>query len=93
METSSLNLEELRKGIDKLDYSLVQLLSERFKVTHQVGLYKREHGLEPIDRAREELLFGKLIGFAEELDVNPELVKRVFRIIVDEVIGNHKKIG
>ena len=42
-------LKEYRDSIDNIDAALVFLLSERFKITHKVGVLKAENTLLPAD--------------------------------------------
>ena len=45
-------LKEYRDSIDNIDAALVFLLSERFKITHKVGILKAENTLLPADKSR-----------------------------------------
>jgi len=47
-------LEEYRKGIDECDDTIISALKKRFEITRQVGMYKAEHKLAPLDTSREE---------------------------------------
>lgn len=47
-------LERYRGEIDRIDQQLVSLWEERTQITDQVGRYKREHGIDVLDRSREQ---------------------------------------
>ena len=47
-------LKDLRKKLDEIDNSILDLLEERVATSREIGNYKREHGLETYDPAREE---------------------------------------
>ena len=46
-------LLEVREKIDAIDRKLLELLAERFALTHQVGLLKANLELEAVDTVRE----------------------------------------
>lgn len=59
------DLERYRQEIDRIDKELVALWEERTLITDKVGLYKKERGINVLDRSREEaVLEGKkaLVG-------------------------------
>ena len=84
------NLDELRPHIDRIDADLYALLAERFRVTHQVGVYKAAHNIPPIDPAREEVQFARVARLATENGLDPDFAKKVLRLIIDEVVKNHE---
>ena len=52
MEDNRDLLEEYRSSIDNVDAALIHLLAERFRITHQVGVYKAKNGLPAEDKER-----------------------------------------
>ena len=50
MEDNKDLLEEYRSSIDNVDAALIHLLAERFRITHQVGVYKAKNGLPAEDK-------------------------------------------
>ncbi len=86
------NLDDLRESIDKIDRALILLLAERFRVTQQVGRYKWQHGLPAVDEAREQTQFERLGRLAQEGGLNPELIYKLYRLIIDEVVENHLEL-
>lgn len=53
MDNKELSIEELRRQIDGVDSKLVELFTRRMEIAAQVALYKRGHGLQVADSARE----------------------------------------
>ena len=47
------NLNDLRNKIDDIDDKIVELLLERFAAVKSVGEYKKEHGLDVLQKNRE----------------------------------------
>ena len=55
-----MELEALRKEIDEVDESLVELFKKRMKISAAVAEYKRENGLPVLDASRERALLNKI---------------------------------
>jgi chorismate mutase len=87
------DLPKLREDIDAIDRELVRLLGERFRVTEEVGHYKKEHGLPPVDESREAAQAAKIEELAEEAELDPDFTLRLFRVIIDETVKRHKEIA
>lgn len=87
------DLQDLRVSLNTIDQAMVCLLAERFHVTQKIGEYKKAHGLPPVDEAREAAQFARIDQLAAEVGLNPEFAKRMLRLIIDEVVQNHKAIA
>jgi chorismate mutase/prephenate dehydratase len=55
------NLDDIRIGIDRIDGQLLDLLSERAELVHEVGVVKKRDSLQIYAPEREEALLRKLI--------------------------------
>ncbi len=66
-------LAELRKQIDEIDESILELLDKRMKVTDEVGVYKRQNNIEILQKGREEELKSRL----QELAQHPVLMESI----------------
>jgi prephenate dehydrogenase/chorismate mutase len=53
-------LQHFRQQLDTIDEQIAKLLDERMKITDQVGIYKREHSLPPLDASREQAIIENL---------------------------------
>lgn len=85
-------LQELREQIDRLDQSLVLLLANRFALTRRVGRIKASNGLESFDAGREQCKLDAITSLCEEHRIDPELMGRILRDIMREVVKNHETI-
>lgn len=56
-----MNLDDIRKHIDEIDGQLLDLLSDRADLVHQVGEVKKRDGLQIYAPEREEALLRRLI--------------------------------
>jgi chorismate mutase len=85
-------LQALRAEIDEVDAKIVGLLAERFRVTGEVGKLKARHALAAVDPRREAAQEARFRELARQRGLNPDLVVRIFRAIIDEVVENHRKV-
>jgi chorismate mutase len=85
-------LETLRHSLDNLDSALISILSERFKLTCEVGVFKAENNLPSVDEERERKQFERIKQLAGNHGLEPEIAVKVLRLIIDEVVEKHKKI-
>ena len=85
-------LEEYRSSIDNVDAALIHLLAERFRITHQVGVYKAENGLPAEDKEREAEQVKRMRELAEDAGIDPVFSEKFLRFIIDEVIRHHVAI-
>jgi isochorismate pyruvate lyase len=76
-------LAPYRAKIDMLDAQIVALLGERFGVIHDVAKLKAEHGIAPILPDRVEEVVQHARAKAEKAGVDPALVEKIYRIIID----------
>ena len=56
-----MNLDDIRRNIDDIDGKLLDLLSDRAELVHQVGMVKKRDGLQIYAPEREEALLRRLI--------------------------------
>ena len=59
-----MDINELRKDIDRIDTELVKLVRERMETAAKIGEYKRENNLPVYDPARERALFDRVAELA-----------------------------
>jgi len=85
-------LQDLRKSLDLIDNALILLLAERFHITEKVGVYKKEHKLNPVDPEREAAQFARIEKLAGEAGLNPAFAHKFLRLVIDEVVTNHKAL-
>lgn len=89
--SASSELLALREQIDALDQQLFTLLAERFKVTAQVGALKKREQLPAQDVAREAAQLQKNADLAVQTGLDEQFALRVQRLILDEVVAQHKQ--
>ena len=86
-------LQRLRGSIDNLDTAVIGLLAERFKITQQVGLLKKQHGLPAADPEREVQQIARLRELAIQSNLDPDFAEKLLGFIVTEVVRHHEAIA
>jgi monofunctional chorismate mutase len=86
------DLRRLRAEIDSLDEEVIRLLALRFIATGKVGIIKATQSLEAIDPSREAEQVKRYSVLAKRHGVSIELIQKVFRAVIDEVVVNHQAI-
>ena len=74
-------LESLRTQIDDLDQSIIEHLVARMKIVGKIGEQKRLDRVK--DTSREKEIIQRLVNLATELQLPPELVKRIYPLIFE----------
>lgn len=87
-----MQLSEYRKQLDDIDGAIISLLAQRFEVTRQVGELKKSHHMPAQDPAREQRQMERIAVLASDVDLNIEMTRCVFRVIIDQVVAEHKII-
>ncbi|NTU73565.1 chorismate mutase [Candidatus Roizmanbacteria bacterium] len=87
---AEIGLDQLRGSLDNIDNAILLLLVERFKITHTVGLLKKENRMPARDEAREEAQFARFRTMAREKGLDEELIVKIYRLIIDAVVEEHK---
>lgn len=75
-------LVELRKQIDTIDDSILDLLEKRMKITDEVGDYKRQNNITILQKGREEELKNRLQELAQH-PVLAESIATIFQPIME----------
>jgi chorismate mutase len=86
-------LSRLREQIDALDQELVEVLARRFRVTEAVSRLKASYRLSAVDPDRESMQAARLQRLAVQHEVSPEIVSKIFRAIVEQVVANHHAVA
>lgn len=77
------SLEELRKEIKSIDREIVELIARRTYVADSIAQVKADQGLPTTDEGQEERVMERAGRNAEHFDVDSNLVKAVFRLLIE----------
>ncbi|MEO0035998.1 MAG: Salicylate biosynthesis protein PchB [Pseudomonadota bacterium] len=80
------SLAEVRANIDRLDRIIVPLLAERAGYVRQAGQLKPNRDAV-VDHARIEDIIVKVRALAGEQEIDPDLIERIYRSMIDSYIA------
>jgi len=78
-----MNLDELREEIETIDRELVELIAQRTYVAETIAAVKEERDLPTTDEEQEQAVMERAGENAERFDVDSNLVKAVFRLLIE----------
>jgi len=78
-----MSLDELREEIRTIDRELVELIAQRTYVAETIAAVKDEQGLPTTDESQEQAVMDRAGENAERFDVDSNLVKAVFRLLIE----------
>ena len=82
-----MEIDELRKEIDRLDGEIVPLLLARFEVVRKIGEEKKKTGLPVYNPAREAAVLEKVSSHAPD-----EQTARALRLVYEQVMAAAKEL-
>ena len=77
------SLDELRAEIEDIDREIVELIARRTYVADSIAQVKDERDLPTTDEGQEERVMERAGRNAEHFDVDSNLVKAVFRLLIE----------
>lgn len=77
------SLDELRKEIATIDRELVELIAQRTYVAQTIASVKAEQGLPTTDEDQEQAVMDRAAENADRFDVDANLVKAIFRLLIE----------
>jgi chorismate mutase len=81
--TEEMSLEELREEIESIDRELVELIARRTYVADTIAEVKADQGLPTTDEQQERQVMDRAGANAEQFDVDANLVKAIFRLLIE----------
>lgn len=77
-----MNLEEIRKEIDKIDKDIIQLIKKRLTLAVMARKNKRKNNQRLIDLKREKEILIKVKERCRLLKINDEKIVKIFKLII-----------
>lgn len=81
--TSEMDLDELRAEIEDIDRELVELIARRTYVADTIAQVKSERGMSTTDEEQEARVMDRAGENAKQLEVDDNLVKAIFRLLIE----------
>ena len=79
-----MELETLRKNIDKIDRQLLESLFKRFVLVEKIYLIKKKKNIPVFDPSREQKLYQRIAKNSLNLGLNKDFTKKIFDLILEE---------
>ena len=79
------SLQEVRDEIDKVDYALVELISQRSHLVRQAASFKNSIDEVKADN-RIEAIMQRVRKKGIELNINPNMLSELFTIMINEMV-------
>ncbi len=85
-------LDDLRDDINRVDEVLVRLLNERARCACEIGMLKKQLGVEVYQPEREKQVIEHVRGIACEGPLGPDAIARLFERIIDEARSLERRV-
>jgi len=82
-DPEEMELDELREEIRTIDREIVEKIAQRTYVADTIAQVKEEQGLPTTDEAQEQAVMDRAGENAERFDVDANLVKATFRLLIE----------
>jgi len=77
------DLQHFRAAMDAINERLAALLLERARLVRTIGAWKRQHGLPPVDEARETAMLDALLRNAPADGYPRDSLRTIWRTVFD----------
>ena len=85
-------LEQLRDTINVIDEELLDLLSQRMKISDQIGKHKKRNKITILQSSRWEEILNKGIETGNQKELNKEFIVKYLTLVHQESINRQNKI-
>ena len=82
---TTMNLNEVRRRINYVDKEIIDLIARRLDLVPAIIEYKKKQSLKIYQPEREAELFTKYSELANYYHINPELIQKIFDLIIQEM--------
>jgi len=83
LDAEAADLEDLRREIRDIDQEIVELIARRTYVADTIAEVKERQGLPTTDETQEQRVMDRAGENAEQFDVDANLVKAIFRLLIE----------
>ena len=80
------SISQLRKQIDELDNSLMDLLTKRMRISREIAEYKKQHNMTVVQTTRYSEILDKRAAQGVLCGMNPDFIKKVYEAIHSESV-------
>jgi chorismate mutase len=83
IDPEEMSLDELRREIRGIDREIVELIARRTYVADTIAEVKDQQGLPTTDEQQEQRVMDRAGENAKQFDVDANLVKAIFRLLIE----------
>lgn len=87
----SRSIKKLREELDKITRNLIELIARRKKLVLELDKLKKKNNLPVFDKVREKEAISLAKKTAQEKEINPNLVKKIIKLLMDDAKRIQKK--
>lgn len=92
MNQTTESLAALRKQIDEIDISLIELLAKRMRVSREIGQYKKEHEMPILQTGRYDEIISKRVAEGVNMSMSEDFMKTILEAIHSESVRQQMEI-
>ena len=85
-------INEMRKQIDELDNTIMEVLAKRMRICRDIGQYKKEHNMTVLQTSRYNEILDKRGAQGALCGMSPEFVKEIFEAIHEESVRQQMEV-
>ncbi len=86
-----MSLESIRKEIDAIDESIIELIRQRLSFSTEIAHEKIKNNLQLRDAAREKEILKKYIQIAEKKGIDKKLIEKIFMLLIEGSVSLQEK--
>ena len=86
------NIHQLRAKIDVIDENIIYALGSRFKISQQIGEYKKSNNVAIVQASRWDALLAKVVEKGQEYGLSKKLLTDVFNAIHEASVETQNEI-
>ncbi len=89
---STENINALRKQIDEIDMSILEILAKRMRISREIGQYKKEHDMPILQSQRYDEIISKRVADGKSMSMGEEFLNTVFEAIHEESVRQQVEV-
>lgn len=86
------NITQLRTKIDVLDDNILSLLSQRMKVSRQIGQFKKDNNIAILQTGRWDAVLERMVQKGVEFDLDEDFVRAIYNHIHEASVAVQNKV-
>ena len=89
---STENITALRKQIDEIDMSILEILAKRMRISREIGQYKKEHDMAILQSKRYDEIISTRVADGKTMSMGEDFLNTIFEAIHAESVRQQMEI-